>query len=164
MQALAVQEKPMRTLFVIFALLFCSLASASDSCLNAHKAWRSDFHVFMSLMDCASAELAAAQDRASYLSQLSDALAGEVEWVGTVRAVRDERLYFNESFALIEPGMKAARVMYYSTPADAEEWQDVSIGQQVKYTGKIAATKVDTLASSRPLLYIELVEVRPSNG
>lgn len=150
----------MRPLLVVFSVLLSPLASAKGPCIEANREWAVNFGAFMSLMDCASAELAGAQDRGAYLGQLSKALSNaRVEWAGTVRAVRGERLYFNESYARIEPDMQAARVMYYAGPKQAGEWQRGSLGQKVHYTGTVAAVKVDTLAARRPLLYIELAQV-----
>ncbi len=153
----------MEKLILFLVLLMSFQASAGVGCVESNPLWPKDLSAFMELMDCSSAELAIAQDRAVYLQGLSDVLVGTtVQWSGTVRWVRGERIAFNESFASIGPDMKAARVMYYSEPLESEEWQQISMGQVVGHTGKIRAVKADTLASTRPMLYVEVQGVRPT--
>ena len=147
----------MRRLIAILTLLVAMPAGANDSCAESHPHWASDFAAFMRLMDCASTELTEARDRSAYLDQFTRRLAGvTVRWTGTVRRVRGERLYFNESFAEVEPGTRAARVMYYAAPGYSEDWRGIPGGETVAYTGKITDVKVDTLGATKPLLFIDL--------
>lgn len=147
----------MRRLIAILTLLVATPAGANDSCAESHPHWASDFSAFMKLMDCASAELTEARDRSAYLEQFTRRLAGvTVRWTGTVRRVRGERLYFNESFAEIEPGTRAARVMYYAAPGYSEDWRRIPSGETVAYTGKVTDVKVDALGATKPLLFIDL--------
>jgi hypothetical protein len=126
---------------------------------NPH--WVHDIAVFMTLMGCASAELGDAQERAAYLGRLSQELAGTtIQWRATLRRVRGDRLAFEESFAALGTGIKAVRAMYYAAPTELGTWQRATPGQEVGYAGEISAVRVDTLASARPLLYVEIRRVR----
>jgi hypothetical protein len=156
----------MRQLLVLVAFALAPLATARASCVDGHNKWPTDFSVFMALMDCASAEFKgtparATSARATYLDRLSGSLTGkEVQWSGTVRLFRKNQVYFNESFAYVEPGMTAARGMYYVAPEQITKWQRVPVGTLVRYSGRIKATQVDALSAPKPLLFVEVEEVR----
>lgn len=144
-------------LIAMLTLLIAVPTAAKSYCVGTYPQWAYDFTAFMKLMDCASVELADTQDRPVYLEKLSNSLVGvAARWVGTVRQVRGDRLYFNESFVKVGPGTRAARVMYYAATDDSEDWERISAGQQIAYTGKVLAVKVDALRATKPMLFIEL--------
>jgi hypothetical protein len=151
----------MRRLLVLLAFALGPLATARASCVDVHNKWPTDFSVFMALMDCASAEFRGTPARATYLGRLSDSLTGkEVQWSGTVYIFRKNGVIFNESFADVEPGMTAARAMYYVAPEQVTKWQRVPVGTLVRYSGRIKATKVDALSATKPLLFVEVEDLR----
>jgi hypothetical protein len=155
----------MRHALVALAVLLSASAHAEPGCAETHPRWSTDFPEFMHMMDCAAAELAAAPERAGYLERFAAGLSGTtVQWTGTVRHTRGERLYFNESYARVAPDTRASRVMYYAAPDAITDWERISTGQQLAYTGRLHRVKVDSLAAATPLLYVELREVVPNGN
>lgn len=148
--------------FCLLLLLPISFpAVASGRCVESNPHWVNELAVFMTLMECASAELGGTRDRAAYMEQISQDLAGTtIQWAATLRHVRGDKVAFDESFAVIGPGIKAARAMYYAEPTELEAWRRAAPGQTVRYSGKISTVRVDTLASAHPLLYVEIHGVR----
>lgn len=147
----------MRRFCLLLLLLISFQAVASGRCVESNPHWVHDIAAFMTLMGCASAELSDAQERAAYLEQLSQELVGTtIQWTATLRWVRGDKLAFDESFAVLGPGIKAARAMHYAAPTELGAWQRAAPGQKLGYAGKIGAVRVATVASAHPLLYVEI--------
>jgi hypothetical protein len=150
----------MRQLPVLIAMLFGLLAEAQGACVSQYPKWQADFKVFLAMMDCAGAEINKSGNQAAYLQQLTSALAGKrVHWIGTIRYIRKNRVFLNESIAPVEMGRNAARVLYFVRAPHIREWVDAGAGKKVRYTGKIGAAKVDAVGGSTPAFYVELLEV-----
>ncbi|MES3021264.1 MAG: hypothetical protein V4857_06730 [Pseudomonadota bacterium] len=152
----------MRKMTVLAALLLgLGLgAHAHPACVDSYRTWPTDFNVFLAMMQCASAEVGRSGDRTAALQKLSRRLRGaEVRWTGTIRVLRKNRVFFDESEAPVAAGKMTARVMYFVPTPQVRRFRAAGLGKRVHYTGKIGAIKTDAIGAAAPLFYVELLEV-----